>query len=94
MTIFLAGHETTANTLAWTWYLLSQHPEVERKFHEELESVLHGADPTPDSLNDLKYTYCIVQEAMRLYPAAWSIGRIAIEDVEIGGHTFKKASPS
>lgn len=90
LTVFLAGQESTANTLAWTWYLLSQHPEAEAKFHEELARVLNGSDPTSEALKALTYTTNIVQEAMRLYPAAWSIGRIATEDVEIGGHPFKK----
>jgi cytochrome P450 len=90
ITIFLAGHETTANTLAWTWYLLSQHPEVEAKFHEELRRVLNGHAPTYESLKELTYTRMIIQESMRLYPAAWSIGRIAKEDVVIGEYEFKK----
>ncbi|MEB1807005.1 MAG: cytochrome P450 [Bacillaceae bacterium] len=90
MTIFLAGHETTAHTLTWTWYLLSQHPEVEQKFWNELDTVLKGEKPTLESVRQLSYTNCILQESMRLYPAAYEIGREALETVEIGGVTFNK----
>lgn len=89
-TIFLAGHETTANTLSWTWYLLSQHPEAERKFADELDAVLGGRTPTVDDVDRLTYTQQIIQESMRLYPAAWAINREAVEDVEIGGNRFKQ----
>ncbi|MBO8170285.1 MAG: cytochrome P450 [Bacillaceae bacterium] len=90
MTIFLAGHETTANTLSWTWYLLSQHPEVEQKFHVELDRVLGNRLPTADDVSRLTYTRQVIQESMRLYPAAWIIGREALREVEIGGHSFDK----
>jgi cytochrome P450 len=76
MTLFLAGHETTANALAWTWYLLAQHPEVESKLH---------ADPAT-------YAQPIIAEAMRLYPPAWIIGRLALEDVTIGAHTIRRGN--
>lgn len=89
MTIFVAGHETTANTLSWTWYLLAQHPEVEAKFHQELERVLEGRKPTAQDVPNLVYVNQIVQESMRLYPAAWMINREVVEEVEIGGYTFK-----
>lgn len=90
MTIFLAGHETTANTLSWTWYLLSQHPEVEQKFWHELDSVLEGRSPTIEDVNRLTYTRYTIQESMRLYPAAWIIGRQALDEVDIGEHHFEK----
>ncbi|MCM3871394.1 MAG: cytochrome P450 [Pyrinomonadaceae bacterium] len=85
MTIFLAGHETTALTLCWTWYLLAQNPLVEQKFFDELDSVLDGRLPTMEDIPRLKYTDTIVREAMRLYPPAYGLGREAIEECEIGG---------
>src|SRR5688572_26511304 len=85
MTLFLAGHETTALTLSWTWYLLAQNPAVEEKFHAELDDVLGGRLPTMDDLSRLKYTDMIVREAMRLYPPAYGLGREAVEECEIGG---------
>ncbi len=86
MTLFLAGHETTALTLAWTWYLLATHPEVEKKFHAELGEVLNGRNATVTDLPHLKYTEQIVKESMRLYPPAYGLGREAIDDCEIGGY--------
>jgi cytochrome P450 len=84
MTIFLAGHETTANALAWTWYLLSQSPEVETRLHEEVDRVLGGRLPTVADIPSLPYVEKIVTESMRLYPPAWIIGRRALEDYAIG----------
>jgi cytochrome P450 len=86
ITLFLAGHETTALTLAWTWYLLGTHPEIERKFHDELERVLEGRAPTAADLPRLKYTEQIAKECMRLYPPAYGLGREAINECEIGGY--------
>ncbi len=84
LTIFLAGHETTANALTWTWYLLSQHPAVEAKLHEELDAVLEqGRLPTFDDVPKLRYTEMIFAEAMRLYPPAWAIGRLALKDYAV-----------
>jgi len=68
MTLFLAGHETTANALSWTWLLLGQHPEVEEKLVEELRHVLGGRAPTVSALPRLTYTEMVLREAMRLYP--------------------------
>src|SRR5262245_3331901 len=85
MTLFLAGHETTALALSWSWYLLATHPEAEKKFHAELDSVLNGRLPTVSDLPSLKYTEMIAKEAMRLYPPAYAVGREAIEDTELGG---------
>lgn len=90
MTIFLAGHETTANTMSWIWYLLSQHPEVEQKLWNELEAVLGVKRVTADDIPQLPYLNNIITEAMRLYPAAWAINREVVEEVEIGGQTFEK----
>ncbi|MGZ8843507.1 MAG: cytochrome P450 [Pyrinomonadaceae bacterium] len=86
MTLFLAGHETTALTLAWSWYLLGTHPTAEKKFHAELDEVLGGRSPTMADLPRLKYTEQIAKESMRLYPPAYGLGREAIDDCEIGGY--------
>ncbi|MEK6335377.1 MAG: cytochrome P450 [Acidobacteriota bacterium] len=86
MTLFLAGHETTALTLAWSWYLLGTHPEAEAKFHAELDQVLGGRLPTMADLPRLKFTEQIAKESMRLYPPAYGLGREAIGDCEIGGY--------
>lgn len=75
LTLFLAGHETTANAMTWTWYLLSQHAEVEAKFHAELETALAGRIPTVDDLPNLPYTRRILAESIRVYPPAWVVGR-------------------
>ena len=88
MTIFLAGHETTANALTWTWYLLSQNPQVEAKLYEEIDAVLQGRPPTVEDMPRLRYTEMVVAESMRLYPPAWAIGRLALVDHEIGGYTI------
>ncbi|MFY4777393.1 cytochrome P450 [Metabacillus sp. RGM 3146] len=90
MTIFVAGHETTSTALSWAFYLLSQHPEVEKKLHEELDSAIGSRMPVPGDFKKLTYTQNIVWEALRLYPPAFIYGRRAIEDVEIGGYPFKK----
>ena len=84
MTIFLAGHETTANALTWTWYLLSQSPEAEAKLHEEVDRVLGGRLPTVADIPALTWTERVVTESMRLYPPAWLIGRRAIEEYAFG----------
>ncbi|MCW3099085.1 MAG: Cytochrome [Chthonomonadaceae bacterium] len=92
MTIFLAGHETTANALTWTWYLLSQHPEAELKLHAELDSVLAGRLPTDADVASLPYTRRILSESMRCYPPAWVIGRRVIADYRIGEYTLPAGS--
>ena len=84
ITIFLAGYETVANALIWTWYLLSQHPEVERKMHEELDRVLGGRAPTVDDVPQLRYLEIVLAESMRLYPPAWAMGRRARNDFSLG----------
>jgi cytochrome P450 len=86
MTLFLAGHETTALTMAWTWYLLGKNPEAEKKFHAELDTVLQGRQPTMEDLPRLKYTEQIAKESMRLFPPAFGLGREPINDCEIGGY--------
>jgi len=90
MTLFLAGHETTALALSWSWYLLATHPEAEQKLHDELSEVLGGRVPTVSDLPRLKYTEMIAKEAMRLYPPAYAVGREAIEETEIGGYRVPK----
>jgi len=85
MTLFLAGHETTANALTWTWYLLSQNPACEERLHQELDSVLGGRVPTVGDLTSLRYTEMVFAESMRLYPPAWAIGRMAKEDCDLRG---------
>jgi cytochrome P450 len=92
LTLFLAGHETTADALTWTWYLLSQNPEAEAAFHTELDRVLVGRVPSIEDLPQLRYTESIFSEALRLYPPAWGIGRRALEDYEVGGFTIPERS--
>jgi cytochrome P450 len=87
-TLLLAGYETTAAALSWTWYLLSQHPEVEDRLHSELDTVLAGRPPTVEQLDALPYTRMVIQEAMRLYPPAFGFTRFAIAEDEIGGYTI------
>lgn len=86
MGLFVGGFETTATTLTWTWYLLSKHPEVERRLSEELATVLRGRTPTFEDLSQLKYTRMVISEAMRLYPTGWSYTRSNLEVDEIGGY--------
>jgi len=86
MTLFLAGHETTANALTWTWYLLAQNPQVEQALGAEVDSVLAGRAPTLSDLPKLPYVEMVVKESMRLYPPAWGFGRLALEDFELGGY--------
>ena len=92
VTMFLAGHETTAIALSWTWYLLSQHPEVEAKLHEEWEEVLQGRPATADDLPNLPYSKMVFQEAMRLYSPVWSGGRNAVADDMIDGYHINAGS--
>jgi cytochrome P450 len=90
ITLFSAGHETTANALTFTWYLLAQHPEVEATLREELRSVLGGRPPTNADVPRLPYTRAVLAESMRLYPPAWAIGReVMADNVEIAGYRLK-----
>jgi cytochrome P450 len=88
VTLLLAGHETTANALSWSWYLLSQHPAVEAKLHAELDAVLGDRIPTPADAPRLVYTRSILAEAMRLFPPAWILEREVHEEFEAGGYRF------
>ncbi len=92
VTLFLAGHETTALTLAHTMFLLSTHPEIERRLFAELETVLGGRLPTAADVKALPYMERVIKESMRLFPPAWTTGREAEEAVEIGGHTIPKGA--
>lgn len=84
-TMVFAGHETTATTLTWAWYLLSQNQQVEAKLHAELEGVLMGRAPTMEDVPKLIYTRRVIDETLRLYPAAWSFGRESLRADKVGG---------
>lgn len=84
ITIFLAGYETVANALSWTWYLLSQNPECERRFHAEIDRELAGRLPSYDVVPRLRYVEMVMAESMRLYPPAWAMGRYARNDFHLG----------
>jgi cytochrome P450 len=86
MTIFLAGYETTANALTWTWYLLSQNPDAEMKMHAEITQVLGERTATIEDVPRLRYTRMVVAESMRLYPPAWAMGRRALNDFTLAGY--------
>jgi cytochrome P450 len=88
ITIFLAGYETVANALTWTWLLLAQNPEAEARFHAELNSVLGGRMPTLEDLPQLRYTEMIFAESMRLYPPAWAMGRQSTAPISLGPYRF------
>ena len=90
--LFMAGHETTANVLAWTWYLISQSPEVEKKLHQELEQVLGDRPPEYADLENLHYTRAILDETMRLYPPVPILSRQALKDDEIRGKKIPAGS--
>jgi len=92
MTIFLAGHETTANALTWTWYLLAQHPEAAAILQDELRDVLSGRNPTVEDLPRLSYTEMVLAESMRLFPPAWIIGRRALDDYEVNSYLIPAGS--
>jgi cytochrome P450 len=92
VTLILAGHETTANALTWTWYLLAQHPDVEQRLHAELDAALHGASPSVDDLPRLPYTEMVLAESMRLYPPAWGIARKVVEPFSVGGYRIPKGA--
>ncbi|MBN9165530.1 MAG: cytochrome P450 [Myxococcales bacterium] len=90
MTLALAGHETTANALAWTFYLLARHPEVRARMESEIDALGHA--PTYDDLKKLPYTLAVFKEAMRLYPPAYILGRRPIEDTSIGEYRVRRNS--
>ncbi|MCA1812556.1 MAG: cytochrome P450 [Halobacteriales archaeon] len=90
LTILLAGHETTAQALTWTWYLLGQHAEVEERLHAELDDVLHGRLPAAGDVPRLAYTAQVLAESMRLYPPAWILTRQAVRDTGIAGQAVRR----
>lgn len=92
VTLFLAGHETTALTLTFAFYLLAEHPEVDARLSAELDQVLGGRPPSASDIATLPYTEAVVRESMRLYPPAWVIGRETTEDVELGGYRLRPGS--
>ncbi|OAI46095.1 hypothetical protein AYO44_11940 [Planctomycetaceae bacterium SCGC AG-212-F19] len=85
--LYIAGHETSANGLTWTWYQLARHPRAEAALHAELAQVLAGRPPTPADVPNLVYTEMVVAESLRLYPPIWAFLRQAVHDTEIGGYT-------
>jgi cytochrome P450 len=91
VTILLTGHETSAKALTWTFYLLSQHPEVEERFHREVDA-LGGHLPTHEDLPRLEYTHKVLSESMRVYPPVWLMDRVAAADVQIGEHVIRPGS--
>ncbi len=92
LTLFLAGHETTANTLAWAWHLLGQNPEAEARMHEEVDRVLGGRAPTMEDYPQLEYTRRVFAETLRLYPAAYLFGRLAMRDTHVAGYQIPRGS--
>lgn len=92
MTLFLAGHETTAVALTWTWVLLDQDPGVRQRLENEVDEVLQGRPPDVKDLPNLPYVKQVIEEAMRLYPPAWTIGRQAVEAVDIGPYHLDPGS--
>lgn len=92
VTLILAGHETTANTLNWTFKLLSENPEAEAKLHDELDTVLKGRLPQLEDLRQLPYTEMVIKESLRLYPPAWGVSRIATEDLTVGDYEVPKGT--
>jgi cytochrome P450 len=93
MTIFLAGHETTANALTWTFYLLSTHPAIDVRLHKEVYSIFSNkTDISFDDIQKLEYTSKVLTESMRLYPPAWALGRQAINDCKIGKYIIPSGS--
>ncbi len=85
MTVIAAGHDTTSNALAWTWYLLARHKAVQDRVRDEVETVLGGREPTFEDLERLRYTRAVLLESMRLYPPVWTFSRVAAEEDRIDG---------
>jgi cytochrome P450 len=90
MTIFLAGHETTANAMSWTWHLLGAHRDAEATLHQEIDRVIGGRVPTVDDVPKLEYARAVIAESMRLFSPAWTMGRRVIEPHKIGGFEIEK----
>jgi len=88
-TLMMAGHETTALALTWTWMLLAQHPKVEEKLYEEIQTVLQGRVPTAADMSQLRYATWVIKESMRLYPPAWGTSRQVIEPFQLSEYTLE-----
>lgn len=92
MTLLVAGHETVATALTWTWYLLAKNPDAEAKLHQELESVLGNRRPTAADVPNLRFARMVVAEAMRLFPPVWALSRKAVEDHPVAGYTIPRGA--
>jgi len=92
VTIFLAGYETVANALTWTWYLLSENPEATERMQQEIDQSLQGRLPTLEDVPRLPYTEMVFAESMRLYPPAWAMGRQSTQIVELGPYRLPKGT--
>lgn len=92
ITLLMAGHETTANWLTWTWYVLATHPQVESRLHAELDAALGGRPPSVDDIARLPFTRSVLAESLRLYPPAWALERRALADFEAGGYRIRKGA--
>jgi cytochrome P450 len=92
MTLFVAGHETTATTLTWAWYFLSQYPEIDAELAAEVQAVLGGRTPTAADVPNLRFTKMVIDETLRLYPAVPALGREPVKDCEIGGYPIAKGT--
>jgi cytochrome P450 len=92
MSLLMAGHETTGISSTWSWYWISQNPDVERKLHAEIDAVLGGRTPTPDDVTRLEYTRMVFQEVLRLSPPVWAFDRCAVEDDIVGGYLIPKGT--
>lgn len=92
LTILLAGHETTANTLCWAWHLITQHPEVQDALAAEVRAAIGDDDVTFDDLPKLPLTEQVIRETLRLYPTAWFTDRVPLADVELAGHRIPKGT--
>jgi cytochrome P450 len=92
LTMLMAGHETTAIALTWTFHLLGQHPEVEARLHAEVDAVVGDRAVTSDDVPKLRYTEMVLAEAIRLYPPAWVISRTSVRDVEVAGYRLPEGT--
>ena len=91
--LLMAGHETTANALGWTLYLLAQHPDADERLYREVKGAIAGRTRfEPSDLDRLPYARMVIMESMRLYPPAWFVGRTALEDTEVGGYTIPRGA--
>ena len=93
MTIFLAGHDTTAAALTWAWLLLGTHPEVEQRLHDEIIAVVGNRNPEPADAARLVYTDMVIREVLRLYPPIGRIGRRPVEDIDLGPVMLPRDAP-